>query len=248
VADTYRIAYKFRTNGTGFTAAARMLNCRAMWAPDPILTTAQATANPAYAIDNTDGVGFISDRFSMTGHTTAPANFLTGPSTNITARNTYSYGFVLGAQGTTGDSFDYRGGVQQGNFTFTPTVYGSNSAGTHTYGTRTGRMVVNGETATYFVRIQATLDATTAFAGALRIGGLPLPPGATNVRDGSGAVGYAVNVNAASAAIFSSTAPYIAIMTNLGASGVQETDIPGQSLRGKVVDIMVTVTVNHFKV
>jgi hypothetical protein len=247
VSDTYRIAYKSRTNGTGYTAPPRLLNARAMWANDPILPTSLAVANPAYVLDNTDGVGLISDRLTMTGHTAAPANLLTGPTTNITGRNTFSYGYVKGAQGTTSDPLDYRGGIQQGTFLFTPTIYGSGGAGVHAYTTQSGRMVVAGDTVTYFVRVIGTLDSTTAFAGSLRVGGIPLPVGATNVRDGSGAVGYAVNINAQSAVIFANTVPYVSIMNNQGAAGVREVDIPANALRGKAVDLMFSVTVTHFK-
>jgi hypothetical protein len=217
-----------------------------MWANDPILPTALATANPAQCLDNTDEVGVISDRFTMAGPTAAPVNFINGPITNLTTRNTFSYGYVLGKQGTTSDSFDYRNGVQQGTFTFTPTVYGSNSAGTQVYGSRSGRMVVTGDTVSYFIRVAATLDSTTALAGSLRVGGLPIPNGSTNVRDGAGVVGLATNVNTTTAIIYGSTAPYITLMT-MGATGSGEVDIPAQSLRGKVIDLMLAITVTHFK-
>lgn len=249
VSDTYRYAYKFRTNGTGYTAPARLLNCRAMWANDPILPTALATANPAYCLDNSDGVGFISDRFTATGHTAAPGNFLTGPSTNITTRNTFSYGYILGAQGTTTDPMDYRAGVQQGTLTFTPTLIGSGGAGTHTYNSRSGRMVVNGDEVTYYVRMNVTTDSTNAFQGVARISGLPFPAGATNLRDGAGAVGLATNVPAAAAAIYntaSPSVPYIALMSQ-GATGTTEIDIAGQALRAKTMDIMVRISTTYFR-
>lgn len=248
LSDTYRTAYKFRTNGTRYTAPTRLLNCRAIWAGDPILTTTLAQANQSYVMDNTDGVGVISDRFTVTGHTTAPTLFLTGPATNLDVARTKSYGFVLGAQGTTGDSFDYRNGVRQGTTLFTPTFYGSAGAGVHTYTTQAGRMVVDGETATYFIQIGGTLDSSAAFAGRLRVGGLPLPAGSTGVRGASGAVGYAVNINSTGCVIFASTAPWIGITTNLGASGVQETNVATHALQGKTVDLMLTITVAHYKV
>jgi len=246
VTDTYRYAYKLRTNGTGYTAPPRLLNCRAMWANDPILPTALATANPSYVLDNTDSVGVISDRLTTTGHTTAPANFLTGPITRLTTRNTFSYGYVLGAQGTTNDSMNYLDGAQLGVKVFTPTIYGSSSAGTHSYTTQSGRIVVDGDTATYFIRVAGTLDATTAFAGAMRIGGLPLPSGASTVRDGAGSVGFTTNVNVNSAVIFAGAAPYLSLYT-MGATGSTEVDIPGQSLRGKVVDLIVTARVTFIR-
>ncbi|MGO4586502.1 hypothetical protein AB4Z38_21850 [Arthrobacter sp. 2RAF6] len=247
VADTYRYAYKFRTNGTGYTPPPRLLNCRAMWANDPILPTALATANPAYVLDNTDGIGVISDRLTTTGHTTAPGNFLTGPTTNLITRRTHSYGYIKGNTGSTSDPLDYINGILNGTFSFTPTIYGSSNAGTHTYNSRSGRMVVNGDEVTYYIRINATLDATTAFAGAFRVGGIPLPPGATNVRDGAGVVGYCTNVQAATVAMFAGTAPYVTILAPATATGTAEVDIPGQSLRGKTVDVILAVTVTHFK-
>jgi hypothetical protein len=106
--------------------------------------------------------------------------------------------------------------------------------------------VVDGDTATYFIRVAGTLDSTTDFAGALRIGGLPLPSGAASVRDGSGPVGFTTNINAASAVVFASAAPYVGLYT-LGASGSAAVDIPGQTLRGKVVDLVVTVRVTFIR-
>lgn len=247
VTDTYRTAYKIRSNGTSYTAPPRFLNSRAMWANDPILTTALATANPAYVIDNTDGVGLISDRMTMTGHSTAPGNLLTGPATNLDMSRTKSYGYIKGAQGTTNDPLEYAGGIQQGTFLFTPTIYGSGGNGTHAYTTQSGRMVVDKDVTTYFIRVKATLDATSAFQGVARIGGLPIPPGATNVRDGAGSVGYAQNIPAAGAVIFANTAPYVSLMKLDPLVGMSEIDIAGSSLRTKVIDLILTVRVTHYK-
>lgn len=247
VADTYRIAFKLRSNGTSYTAMPRLLNCRAMWANDPLLPTALAAANPSYVFDNSDGVGALSDRFTMAGHPTAPAGFLVGPATNLTTRNTFSYGYVKGHTGATTDPMDYLNGTLNGNFTFIPTLYGSMGAGAHTYNSRFGRMVVDGDEVRYYIRINATLDSTAAFAGALRVGGIPLPTGATRVRDGAGVVGWSTNIQVATAVIFGSPTPYIAVLAPATAIGTTEVDIAGQSLRGKTVDIMLTVAVTHFK-
>lgn len=219
-----------------------------MWAADPILPTALATVNPAYVLDNTDSVGVISDRLTVTGHPTAgTTNFLTGPTTNLITRNTFSDEYAKGHTGGTSDPLDYRNGLLNGTTTFTPTIYGSTGAGTHTYNSRTGRMVVNGDEVTYYVRINATLDSTTAFAGAFLVGGIPLPTGATSVRDGAGVVGYCTNIQAGSAVIFANAAPYMSVFAPPTATGTSEVDIPGQSLRGKTVDIMIAVTVTHIK-
>lgn len=248
LADTFRTAFKSRTNGTGFTAPPRLRNCRAAWVDNPTLPTAFANANQAYVVDNTDGIGVDCADMSLKGHSTAaPAvRFLTGPSTNLNVRNTHSHGFVTGDQGTTSDSFDYRRGVQQGSFTFTPTVYGSTGAGAHALTTQTGRMVVTADEVTYHIRVVGTLDATTGFAGSLRLGGLPLPPGATGVRDGSGHVAYSINVNTSSACIFANTAPFVSIMT-MGATSGSEVQVSTQSLRGKTIDLMLAVTATYYK-
>lgn len=247
VADTYRTAYKLRSNGTSYTAPPRLLNARATWANDPILPTALATSNPSYVLDNTDGVGAICDRFTIAGHSAAPANFLAGPATNLTTRSTFSYGYVKGHTGTTSDPLDYRNGTLNGNFTFTPTIYGSTGPGTHTYNSRSGRMVVDGDEVKYYIRINAALDPTTAFAGAFRIGGIPLPTGATSVRDGAGVVGWSVNIQATTAVVFGSPTPYVAMLAPASATGTAEVDIAGQSLRGKTVDFMLAVAVTHLK-
>lgn len=239
LSDTYRTGFFIRSNGTAYTAPPRLVNCRASWSAST-LSSALAAANPAYVLDNTGAVGALVDGLNANGHsTTAPANFLNGTAALLNARNSFSYGYVNGVG-------DYRGGIQQGTFTFTPTFYGSTGAGTHTYGTRSGRIIVSGDSVTYLVRIQATLDATTAFAGALRVGGLIIPPGATNVRDGAGSVGWSNNARVSGAVIFAGTAPYVTLL-DLGASGTGEVDIPGQALRGKVIDLMFSVTTTHFK-
>lgn len=244
VADTYRIAYKIRSNGTNYTSPPRLLNARAMWANDPILPTALATANPAYVLDNTDGVGAICDRLTATGHSTVPGNFLTGPATNLTTRNTYSYGYIRGNTGSTADPLDYRNGILNGTFTFAPVLRGLTGAGKHTYTTQVGRMLVEGDRVTYWFRVRATLDSTTALAGSLRITGMSLPNGATNIRDAAGTVGLVTGTNIATCAVFSGTSvtvvPYI-----LGPSRVIEVDT--SALRGKTIEIMGTITATHFK-
>ena len=248
MADTYRTGFKFRTNGTSYTAPARLRNCRVAWADQPTLPQAVIDANQAYVFDNADGVGVDCANHSIKGHNTgSPVQYLTGPSTLLSIRNTHSHGFVIGAQDTTGDSFDYRGGIQQGNFVFTPTLIGSTSTtNAHTYTVQSGRMVVAGDTTTYFLHIEATLDAAGTFAGSLRIGGIPLAPGATGVRNGAGGVGYAVNVNASGALIFANIAPYVTLMT-MEAAGMSEVSIGLQSLRSKTVKIMASVVVTHYK-
>lgn len=154
-----------------YTAPARFLNSRAMWAVEPMLTTAQATANPATVFDNRDGVGAWVDRLTVTGHSLAhAASLFTGPATNLNIRNKGLVAYVKGGQGTTTEPLEYLAGIQQGTTTFTPTLIGSNGAGTHTYNSRSGRMVVPGDEVTYYVRINATTDATNAFQGVLRIG------------------------------------------------------------------------------
>lgn len=248
MADTYRTGFKFRTNGTSYTAPARLRNCRVAWADQPTLPQAVIDMNQAYVFDNTDGVGVDCANHSIKGHNTGtPAQYLTGPSTLLNIRNTHSHGFVTGAQGTTGDSFDYRGGVQQGTFLFTPTLIGSTSTtNAHTYTTQSGRMVVTGDTVTYYVHIEATTDAAGTFAGSLRIGGIPLPYTATGVRTAAGSVGYSVNVNASGALIFANTAPYITLMT-MDAAGQSEVSVGVQALRGKAVKLVVAVAVPYYK-
>lgn len=247
VSDTHRIGYKLRSNGTSYTAPPRLLNARAMWASDPILPTALAAANPAFVLDNSDGVGAICDRLTAAGHTMAAAAFLIGPPTNLTTRNTFSYGYIKGHTGATSDPLDYNRGVLNGTLTFTPTIVGSINAGTHAYHARSGRMVVKGDEVSYYVRIHATLDATSAFSGAFRVGGIPLPVGATSLRDGAGMVGYCTNIQAETAVIFANASPYLSVYAPPTATGTPEVDILGQSLRGKTVDLMLSVTVTHLK-
>lgn len=236
--DTYRTAFKPSTNGTGYTPPARLLNCRAYWAPTN-LPDALATANPAHVIDNTDGIGATVDTMMTGGLPDVPAIFLNGSATNLTVRGTVNQGFTTGVA-------DYIAGVKQGDTTFTPTLYGSGGAGTHTYTAQVGHIFVGPYTTTYSVEIQATTDSTTAFAGALCIGGLPLPSGATHVDSGSGYVGLAVNAPLNGALIYANTAPFISLMTSQGSAGLQETDIAANSLRNKAVHIILNVTVRHF--
>jgi hypothetical protein len=246
VSDTMRTAYKFRTNGTGTTPLTRLHNCRAMWADNPILPTALATANPAYVFDNSDGVGVLSDRFTANGPATAAATFLLGAATNMTTRNTYSYGYIKGYTGAVSSNLSYVNGVVQGTFTFTPTFTGTTGVGTHTYTAQTGHMIVTGDTVTYFVRIAGTLDTTTAFAGNWRIGGIPLPQGSNTIRRGAGTIGDSVGFPIASAVIYEGQSAQIALLKMVDPTGTTAIDIPGNSIRGKTVDISVAVTVTHF--
>lgn|GEM_PF-2736537 len=246
VSDTYRYAYKIRSNGTSFTAMPRLLNCRAMWAEDPILTTALATDNPAYVFDNSDGIGVQSDRFTATGSSTAPATFLLGASTGMNTLRTYSYGYIKSYTGAVSNNLTYVNGVVQGTFTFTPTFIGTTGVGTHTYTAQTGHMVVNGDVVTYFVRIAGTLDSSTAFSGAWRIGGIPMPPGSNRVRRGAGAIGDSVGFPLFSAVIYEGASVQISLQILPDANGTSAVDVASQSLRGKTVDISVAVSVTHF--
>lgn len=253
VTDTYRTGYKIRSNGTGYTAPPRFTNCRSMWAVDPMLTTALATAYPATIFDNTDGVGFYSNGLTATGHSNATAATLfTGPNTNLNIRNNGLIGYIKGEQGNTSDPMEYRGGIQQGSFTFTPTFTSSGgTGGTHTYTTQTGRMVVEKDEVTYYIRVKATLDATSNFQGTVRIGGIPFPPGSTNIRDAAGPVALASNIAAATGVIYGTStsggAPYVALQAPVTATGTTEIDIAGNSLRTKVVEVMITLRTTHYK-
>lgn len=246
VSDTMRTAYKFRSNGTGVNPLARLLNCRAMWADNPILPTALATANPAYVFDNSDGVGVLSDRFTVNGPSTASATFLLGPATNVTTRNTYSYGFVKGYTGAVSTNLSYINGVVQGTYTFTPTFVGTTGVGAHTYTAQTGHMIVTGDTATYFIRIAGTLDTTTAFAGNWRIGGIPLPQGSNTIRRGAGNVGDSVGFPIGSAVIYEGQSAQVALLKMVDPTGTTAIDVASNAIRGKTVDISVAVTVTHF--
>lgn len=268
VSDTYRTMFKLRSGG-GFTQRPTFINCRGTLAAST-LPDALLTANPSTVFDNTDGVGARVVLARVSGHSGAPTacSYLTGGGANFQSDAPESYGYVTGVaeyKPTTG----LAQGIPQGATTFTPTLYGSTDAAgghgvgyTHTYTTQTGRMVVNGDEVTYYVRVKATLTSSTNFAGVLRIGGLPLPSGATNVRDGAGAVGFSQNVMVHNAVIFGSTTPYITLLCQLPTTnpssgtndyaGTVEVGIPNlaanQNLRGKTVDVVVRVTTTHFKV
>ncbi|HEY5695531.1 MAG TPA: hypothetical protein VIQ80_01725 [Candidatus Saccharimonadales bacterium] len=223
LSDTYRIAYKFRTNGTSYTAPPRLLNARAMWA-STTLPNALATANPAYVLDNSDGIGAIIDRLSMAGHANVPGSFLLGATTNLYARNTYSYGFVTGVA-------DLVNGVVQGSSAWTPTLFGSTTAGTPTYTTQSGRMVVDNGRVTYYFSVKATLDSNVA--GNLRVGGLSLPSGATGVRNGGGTIGFTTAGALTGAMIFAGTTD----IRLYNAAAGNSVELTATSLRGTLVEI-----------
>ncbi|HEY5667731.1 MAG TPA: hypothetical protein VIR03_01050 [Candidatus Saccharimonadales bacterium] len=222
LSDTYRIAYKFRTNGTSYTAPPRLLNARAMWALT--LPNALATANPAYVLDNSDGIGAIIDRLTMAGHSVVPGSFLLGATTNLYARNTFSYGFINGVA-------DVANGVVQGSSAWTPTLFGSTTAGTPTYITQSGRMVVDNGRVTYYFSVKATLDNNVA--GNLRVGGLSLPSGATGVRNGGGAVGFSTAGALTGAMIFAGTTD----IRLYNAAAGNSAELVSTTLRGTTVEI-----------
>lgn len=247
MADTYRTAYKFRDNGTGFTPLARLRNCHAAWTDQPTLPQSVIDSNQAYVFDNSEGAGVNCTDFTMKGHNTgSPVKYLLGSLNKLNIRNTFSDGFIVGEQLTNADSFEYRNGVQQGVFLFTPTLYGDTGAGSHSYTNQTGRVTVDGNFLTYNIRITATLDSTAGFSGSLRIGGLPVPINLSGVRDASGNVGYSVNINASGAFIFGSPTPWITLLT-MGTTGMTEVSVGGQALRAKAIDIAVKVSALHYK-
>lgn len=227
--DTYRTPFKASSNGTDYTPSPRFINCRAFWAPTN-LSAALANANPACVIDNTDGVGVTVDRLSSGGHPESPVDFLKGPATGLTVRNTINYGF-------TDDVADYRNGVKQGETTFTPTLKGSTVAGTPTYTSQTGRMFVQGDTVTYTFSISATLDSL--ISGNLRLGGFPSPAGSGGVRPGSGSINYVANVPASSFMVWtgdlSAIIPYRLISPN-------SAEVDAVALRGLAVELRGSVT------
>lgn len=256
ISDTMRIAFKSRTNGTAYTAPPRIIGARATW-HDGTLPDALATANPAYVLDNTDGVGFVVKDLSMKGKSAVPASLLTGPSANLLVRDAFTYGYVKGAQGGTADPLDYDGpaplfGVQQGERTFTPTLYGTTDANgghgtgyTHTYTTQTGRMQVVGNRVDYFINVVATVSSSTNFAGSLRVGGLPMPTGATSIRDGVGvAGGTGAGVVSTWCVIFAGPSAIVAPRALNSGSG---DDVLVPALRGTTVRFMAHVTTTLLK-
>jgi hypothetical protein len=234
-ADTYRTAFKSSSNGSGYTPKPRFINCNAFWAPTNV-HSAFANANPGVVFDNTDGVGLTADRTSMDGLPEAPVSFLTGPSTKFTARGSINNGFVNGVA-------DYLDGVKQGDSTFSPTFSATTTAGAHAYVVRNGRMTVDQNTVTYNIQVSATMGST--LAGALRLGGLPVPEGATGVRPSSGVIGYASGVNVEGVFTGGGTSTFDLIPVYRTPTGAAE--IWANDLQGDVVEIWVTIQANVYK-
>lgn len=231
--DTYRTAYRIRRMAGSYTAPPLFNNCSASWASSAI-SNSLANEHPGAVFDNEDGVGAICDRTSIIGHATARAlpDFLTGPTANFTARNSYSYGFVEGP-------LEYIDGVAQGVEAFTPVFRGTSGDGEHTYTVQDGTMLVSGITVTYSFHIKATLDASTKFAGSLRIEGLPLPAGAGALRDGVGTVGLVLGAPVSSCVLPAGTSPFI-VPYHLCGSFTSE--IAVAPLRGNTIEILGTIS------
>lgn len=177
-ADTYR--YGFRS-----AAAAGFANTRVL-APRFFVNTgnlpgAVAAANPGAIYDLVDGGLMQTDDGALTGGAT-PYAFVQGATTRFNARNMIDLvpGSITGLA-------TYRRGVQIGTTSFGATPFGSTSGGV-TLTTNSCKMEVRDGVVLYTFILIGTVNV--GFAGRLRIGGIPMPPGATAVSTGVGGVSY----------------------------------------------------------
>lgn len=207
-ADTYR--YSFRSDAAAGYGVARIIAPEVYGNPGN-LTNELAALYPGVVFDMADdGGAFSVTNARFVGHPVTPFALVAGESKRLTIR---SAGLVASnITGYTGLD-DYIRGVPQGNSSFTPTIYGSSTAGTHTYTVQEGRMEVRDGRVSYLFKVKATLDNT--ISGKLRIGGLPFPVGADSVNVGGGAITYSAGGTGAGAAIGASgsSGPLNAIVT-----------------------------------
>jgi hypothetical protein len=220
-ADTYQVAYWFRTGG----GHARATRCSATW-NSVALPAPLAAANPASVLHIDSGVNVTFDGGWLLGHSPGShASFVAGSAAGLTASGNNFVAYINGAA-------DVRAGAVQGSTFFAPTLFGSTTEGTPTYTNQYGQMIVERGSVTYQFQVRATLDATVA--GNLRIGGIPLPAAGTSVSAGSGYIGYGTGTTAS---VFitggGSTVEFIPIIRS-GASSIEVDAVP---LRSTLVEI-----------
>lgn len=147
------------------------------------LTPALAASYPGVMLDLQDQGNVISVAGSWQGHNVTPHAFVAGNSKTLIARDNLDTqaGSVAGI-GT------YHRGVKMGISTFAGTLFGTTS-GSVTLTTNDCRMEVRDGFVLYTFVFVGT--ATANLVGALRVGGLPLPPGATSTSPGMGTVSFA---------------------------------------------------------
>lgn len=196
-ADTYRYDYRSAAD-TGY-AVGKMTDFKS-YTNTTNLTDALAAANTGAILDLVDG-GFLNIKgLSYSGDGTTPRAFVQGNTARLTvSESTTTTGGVTGVA-------DYRRGVRisdpipnttpftRGTWTsFTPTLAGSTTPGTGTYTVQSGRMEVRDGLVHYRFQVKGSLAADAV--GNLRIGGLPVPPGAVSVGVGWGSLDYVSGAN-----------------------------------------------------
>jgi hypothetical protein len=219
-ADTYRCS--FRTDKKPYHARARMVAPQAYINPGN-LTVPLAEEYPGVIFDITDGAIINVDNTGLfLGHPTTRHSFTSGSTDRFTLPGS-SWGYLTGYS-------EYHRGVQLGTTTFTPTIYGSTTAGAQEYSTQSGAMEVRDGTVTYAFHLSANIDRD--IEGSLRIGGLPLPPGAISVSDGNGPITLAAGMPTAvcvSNAGTSKEPPSVTPMT-IGGTEIDSSAVAGTNI------------------
>lgn len=224
-ADTYR--YCFRTDNSPNFSRVRMVAPQVYVNPDN-LSDSLATACPGVIFDIRDRSFLdVDNTGSFFGHPAAQYAFTSGSTDRLTFPGS-SWGYLSGYA-------EYRKGVQQGTTSFMPTIYGSATAGSQTYLSRSGTMEIRDGMVSYSFYLSADLGAD--IAGNLRIGGLPMPPGASSVQDGNGPISVASGVPTAVCLFGENTNdPLAVIPMTIGGSEIDASSVANTAvtIRGSI--------------
>lgn len=221
-ADTYQTAFKINAAA----GRPRLRNVRAIWNASVL----SGVTAPSWVFDNTAGVGVFCYGVDLGGRADVPTEFINGSSAKMNVLDPVSGGYINNVQ-------QYRSGVAFGTTNFTPNLFGSTVAGTQSYGSRSGYMDVGDGVVTYRFTMTVTLGSNTA--GNLRIGGLPMVPGAASVNVGQGPVNTAAGVTAMRSVIGANgnATPLVAIPQDIAGVEIPVSGLAGQTvtIRGSII-------------
>lgn len=236
-ADTYR--YGFRSAAPSGYAQSRVTNPK-FYCNTTNLTNPLAAANPGAVYDLADGglmdVGGVA---FYSGHGTTPYALTQGSA----ARFSHTPDYVNGVPGGVTGLGHFRRGVRLGASSFNPTVFASVSGGLATASTLTGLMSVQDGLVTYVVRCVGVV-ASSGVSGNLRVGAIPIPAGASDVKIGAVSVTTSTGVDANGGNGGGVTVAPVTIRPTKSLAGVT-TEVNLGSLMGASIEFTLTLTAEY---
>ena len=171
--------------------------------------------------------GIVNNVLSWTDRGTDPSS----PSSGY--KNTYAKADGMYYKDSSGNVYQFAP-LQSG--TFTPTYFGSTTAGTTTYTTQTGNYTKIGNTVYYSMRVTWTNATGT---GSPRFGGLPFTANATAM--GNASISYIDNF-----ALTAANVPLVYLIPNTTTIALYQTPTGGGALSSPAIDIAADILISGF--